>query len=178
MALPRLLQNSDLNANTWTSNRPGIVRPQSRDNRLGGSLGVCPRPERAKTYFYMNYEGRRLVAQQVFSRIVPPIRCVRASCVSRLAGNIAVYNLASAQLCGTQGNSACDRAPSASTRSTNCGANMNLRATIDPGRRTEYPGFTAALLLPPLPISEWFVDLPSAPSGRRGSYRMYKEFLA
>jgi len=31
------LQNSDLNANTWTGNRLAQARPQSRDNRFGGS---------------------------------------------------------------------------------------------------------------------------------------------
>ena len=105
------LQNSDLNANSWTSNRLGQPRPQSRDNRFGGSLGgyIPGLKESAKTYFYMNYEGRRLVAQQIYSRIVPTDSLRQGILRFRDAsGNVVSYNLAGAQLCGTQGNSACD----------------------------------------------------------------------
>ena len=105
------LQNSDLNANTWTLNRLGQARPQSRDNRFGGSLGgaIPGLKDSKKTYFYMNYEGRRLVAQQSFSRIVPTDSLRQGILRFRDAsGNIVSYNLASAQLCGATGNSACD----------------------------------------------------------------------
>src|SRR5215469_12535173 len=66
------LQNSDLNANTWTLNRLGQARPQSRDNRFGASLGgdIPGLKDSKKTYVYINYEGRGLVAQQSYSRIV------------------------------------------------------------------------------------------------------------
>ena len=105
------LQNSDLNANSWTTNRLGQARPPSRDNRFGGSLGgyIPGLKSSAKTYFYMNYEGRRLVATQEYSRIVPTDTLRQGILRFRDAsGNIISYNLASSQLCGAQGNSACD----------------------------------------------------------------------
>ena len=105
------LQNSDLNANTWTGNRLGQPRPQSRDNRFGGSLGgyVPGTKSSQRTYFYMNYEGRRLVATQEYSRVVPTDTLKQGILRFRDAsGNIISYNLANAQLCGPQGNSTCD----------------------------------------------------------------------
>jgi hypothetical protein len=105
------LQNSDLNANTWTANRLDQARPQSRDNRFGASLGgyIPGMKESARTYFYINYEGRRLVADQEYSRIVPTDTLRQGILRFRdAAGNIVSYNLATAQLCGAQGNSACD----------------------------------------------------------------------
>ena len=51
----------------------GQARPESKDNRFGASLGgyIPKLPDSARTYFYLNYEGRRLVAAQQYSRIVP-----------------------------------------------------------------------------------------------------------
>jgi Carboxypeptidase regulatory-like domain len=179
------LQNSDLNANTWTSNRLGIVRPQSRDNRFGGSLGgyVPGLKEKAKTYFYMNYEGRRLVAQQVFSRIVPTDTLRQGILRFRdSAGNIVVYNLASAQLCGTQGNSACDPRALGINPLVNQLWSKYEPAGNDPtqGDGLNTTGFTAALPLPT--TSDFGVVRLDHSFGSKwqafGSYRMYKEFSA
>jgi hypothetical protein len=179
------LQNSDLNANSWTSNRLGQARPQSRDNRFGGSLGgyIPGLKERAKTYFYMNYEGRRLVAQQVFSRIVPTDTLRQGILRFRDAsGNIVSYNLANAELCGAQGNSACD--PRALGINPLVG---QLWGKYEPsgndptqGDGLNTTGFTAAL---PLPTTSNFgvVRLDHSFGSKWqafGSYRIYKEISA
>ena len=67
------LQNSALNANRWDLNRSAQVRPQSRDNRFGGSLGgyIPGLPEKAKTFFFLNYEGRRMLNTATVQRLVP-----------------------------------------------------------------------------------------------------------
>ncbi len=179
------LQNSDLNANSWTSNRLGQARPQSRDNRFGGSLGgyVPGLKGSAKTYFYMNYEGRRLVAQQVYSRIVPTDTLRQGILRFRDAsGNVVSYNLATAQLCGAQGNSACDpRAlginPLVSQLWNKYEPEGNDQSQGD-GLNTT--GFTAAL---PLPTSSNFgvVRLDHSFGSKWqafGSYRIYKEISA
>jgi hypothetical protein len=105
------LQNDELNANTWERNRFGQVRPESRDNRFGASLGgyVPKLSESAKTYFYMNYEGRRSIASSQFSRQVPTETLKRGILRFRDAtGNIISYDLSRSAACGAQGNSACD----------------------------------------------------------------------
>jgi len=105
------LQNDNLNANTWDRNRLGQARPESKDNRYGGSFsGYIPGlPESAKTYFYLNYEGRRLVATQQYSRIVPTNTLRQGILRFRdAAGNVNSFNLATSSQCGTQGIAACD----------------------------------------------------------------------
>jgi hypothetical protein len=105
------LQNDNLNANTWDRNRLGQARPESKDNRYGGSFsGYIPGlPESAKTYFYINYEGRRLVATQQYSRIVPTDTLRQGILRFRdAAGNVNSYNLATSSQCGSQGISTCD----------------------------------------------------------------------
>ena len=105
------LQNDNLNSNTWDRNRLGQQRPESKDNRFGGSLGgfIPKLPDSAKTYFYMNYEGRRLVASTQVSRLVPSDTLRQGILRFRdAAGNIVSYNLAASTTCGAQGNSACD----------------------------------------------------------------------
>jgi hypothetical protein len=179
------LQNSDLNANTWTLNRLGQARPQSRDNRFGGSLGgaIPGLKDSKKTYFYMNYEGRRLVAQQSFSRIVPTDSLRQGILRFRDAsGNIVSYNLASAQLCGATGNSACDpRALGINPLVSQIWSKYEP-AGNDPsqGDGLNTTGFTAAL---PLPTTSNFgvVRLDHAFGSKWqafGSYRIYKEISA
>ncbi len=63
------LQNNDLNANRWDYNRTGIARPPLHDNRFGASTGGPV--IRNKTFFYANYEGRRLPQTSAVTRLVP-----------------------------------------------------------------------------------------------------------
>jgi hypothetical protein len=63
------LQNDALNANRWDNNRLGLRRPPLRDNRYGGTLGGPI--FRNKTFFFMNFEGRRLPQTQQVTRLVP-----------------------------------------------------------------------------------------------------------
>lgn len=105
------LQNDNLNSNTWDRNRLGQGRPESKDNRFGASLGgfIPKLPESARTYFYANYEGRRLVASTQVSRIVPSETLKQGILRFRdAAGNIVAYDLARSTNCGAQGNSPCD----------------------------------------------------------------------
>jgi carboxypeptidase family protein len=179
------LQNSDLNANTWTANRLDQARPQSRDNRFGGSVGgYIPKLQHAaKTYFYMNYEGRRLVAEQEYSRIVPTDTLRQGILRFRDAsGNIIPYNLAFSQLCGAQGNSACD------PRGIGLNPLVNqLWSKYEPegndpsqGDGLNTTGFTAPLALPTssnfgvVRLDHSFGSMWQA----FGSYRIYKEISA
>jgi hypothetical protein len=110
-ALYEYLQNDNLNANGWVLNRTRQARPESRDNRFGGSLGgYIPRlPEKAKTFFYMNYEGRRMLNTTTVDRYVPSDTMRQGILRFRDAsGNIVSYDLANASLCGANGNSLCD----------------------------------------------------------------------
>jgi len=179
------LQNSDLNANTWTSNRLGQARPQSRDNRFGGSLGgyVPGLKESARTYFYMNYEGRRLVAQQIYSRIVPTDTLRQGILRFRDAsGNIVSYDLATSQLCGTQGNSACDPRALGINPLVSQIWNKYEPAGNDSsqGDGLNTTGFTAPLPLPT--TSDFGVVRLDHSFGSKwqafGSYRIYKEVSA
>ncbi len=176
------LQNSDLNANTWTGNRLGQARPQSRDNRFGGSLGgyIPGLKNSAKTYFYMNYEGRRLVATQEYSRIVPTDTLRQGILRFRDAsGNIVSYNLASSQLCGTQGNSSCDPRALGINPLISQMWNKYEPQGNDPtqGDGLNTTGFTAPLALPT--TSNFGVMRLDHSFGSKwqafGSYRIYKE---
>ena len=105
------LQNSDLNANSWSLNRIPQARPESRDNRFGGTLGgyIPGLPEKAKTFFFVNYEGRRDLNTATVNRIVPTDTMKQGILRFRdAAGNIVSYNLATSSQCGTSGNSVCD----------------------------------------------------------------------
>ncbi len=106
-ALYEYLQNSVLNSNTWDNNFAHIGKPSIKDNRFGGRLGGPIFKD--KTFFFANYEGRRFQSVTQVTRTVPTatlkqgiLRFVDA------AGNIDSYNLATAQVCGTAGNLACD----------------------------------------------------------------------
>src|SRR5579872_2974688 len=179
------LQNSDLNANTWTGNRLSQARPQSRDNRFGGSLGgyVPGLKNSAKTYFYMNYEGRRLVATQEYSRIVPTDTLRQGILRFRDAsGNIIPYNLASSQLCGTQGNSACDPRALGINPLISQMWNKYEPEGNDPtqGDGLNTTGFTAPLAVPT--TSNFGVVRVDHSFGSKwqafASYRIYKEISA
>src|SRR5262249_42302521 len=92
-------------------NRLGQARPESKDNRFGASLGgfIPKLRESARTYFYMNYEGRRLIANQQLSRMVPTETLKQGILRFRDAtGSIVSYDLAKSSNCGAQGNSPCD----------------------------------------------------------------------
>ena len=66
-------QNSALNANTWDRNFRGQPRPESKDNRYGGSFGgyIPFIPGENKTYFYTHYEGRKLSQITQIQKLVP-----------------------------------------------------------------------------------------------------------
>ncbi len=176
------LQNSDLNANTWTANRLGQARPPSRDNRFGGSLGgyVPGLKSAQKTYFYMNYEGRRLVANQEYSRTVPTDTLRQGILRFRDAsGNIIAYDLANSSLCGAQGNSACDPRGLGINPLISQMWNKYMPEGNDPslGDGLNTTGYTAPLALPT--SSNFGVVRVDHSFGSKwqafASYRIYKE---
>lgn len=100
-------QNSVLNANTWDNNRLGITKPSLRDNRFGGRFGGPVIKD--KTFYFVDYEGRRYPQQLAFSRTVPTATMRQGILQFRDAsGSVIAYNLATAQVCGSSGNAACD----------------------------------------------------------------------
>lgn len=104
-------QNSALNANSWDRNFRSQARPQSKDNRYGGSFGgyVPFVPGENKTYFYANYEGRKLSQITQIQKLVPSPTLRQGILRFRDAsGNIASYNLATSVQCGAAGTSMCD----------------------------------------------------------------------
>lgn len=100
-------QNSVLNANTWDNNRVGIKKPSLHDNRFGARLGGPI--IKNKTFFFLNYEGRRFPQSLPFSILVPTSTLRQGILRFKDAsGNVNSYNLANATACGTTGNQACD----------------------------------------------------------------------
>ncbi len=105
------LLNSALNANSWNLNRAGQAKPVSQDNHFGGSFGgYVPLPSsNSKTYFYVNYEGRRQHTGEPISRSVPTADMKQGILdFTDNAGNLIHYNLQSSMQCGPSGNLACD----------------------------------------------------------------------
>jgi hypothetical protein len=179
------LQNDNLNSNTWDRNRLGQARPESKDNRFGGLLGgyIPKLRESARTYFFMHYEGRRLIAAQQLSRLVPTASMRQGILRFRDAtGNIINYNLATSNQCGAQGNASCDPRGLGLNPLVNTLWSKYLPdgndATQGDGLNTT--GFSAAL---PLPITSDFgvVRLDHSFGSKWqafGSYRIFKESAA
>src|SRR5262249_9409276 len=101
-----------LNANRWDANRIGRARPNIVDNRFGGSLGGPQLSGRWKSYFYVNYEGRRRSDAAFISRLVPTSTMRQG--ILRFkdgSGNTASYFLQPgnvSSLCGSAGTGSCD----------------------------------------------------------------------
>ncbi len=100
-------QNDNLNANSWTNNRNRIPKPELKDNRFGFRFGG---PFwRNKTFFHVNYEGRRFPSSVNVTRIVPSETLRRGILRFRdNAGNIVSYDLATSTLCGENNDQPCD----------------------------------------------------------------------
>ncbi len=94
---------SVLDANRWDANRLGRPRPNVVDNRFGGSLGGSFLPDAWKTYFYVNYEGRRRREATFVTRLVPTTSLRQGFLygISLRPGNID-------QKCGPSGTGSCD----------------------------------------------------------------------
>jgi hypothetical protein len=105
------LLNSALAANNWGLNRVGEARPVTQDNHFGASFGgYVPLPSHnSKTYFYMNYEGRRQRTGETINRSVP-LPNLRQGILNFPdgTGNVISYDLKTAMLCGPSGTGACD----------------------------------------------------------------------
>lgn len=85
-------QNDNFNANTWTRNRTGLGKPELKDNRFGFSIGGPLWKD--KTFFFVNYEGRRFPETTDISRIVPTETLRQGILRFRDAdGNVNSYNL-------------------------------------------------------------------------------------
>lgn len=110
-------ENNVLNANTWANNHtpyrvpngptlPYTPRPHLQDNRFGARLGGPI--QKNHTFFFLSYEGRRF-SQAVNTSSLVPTDSLRAG-VLKFAANGTVYSypLATAAVCGSSGNLACD----------------------------------------------------------------------
>ncbi len=62
-------QNDNLNANSWSNNRLGLKRAEAKDNRFGATVGGPIWKDH--TFFFFNYEGRRVPGSTQVTRIVP-----------------------------------------------------------------------------------------------------------
>jgi hypothetical protein len=62
-------QNNALAANSWRNNRTGIARPFHLDNRFGGTIGGPV--VKGRTFFFLNFEGRRNPDSITVTRLVP-----------------------------------------------------------------------------------------------------------
>ncbi len=101
------LQNSALNANTWDSNRARLAKPAIKDNRYGGSFGGPIKKN--KTFIFGNFEERRYNAVTQITRTVPTSTLRQGIIQFRNpSGNIDQFNLATAAVCGPNGNGQCD----------------------------------------------------------------------
>ncbi len=82
-------QNNALAANSWTNNRTGIARPFHLDNRFGGTIGGPIVKDR--TFFFLNFEGRRNPDSVTVTRIVPTAEYRRG--IIRSSSNGAITTL-------------------------------------------------------------------------------------
>jgi Carboxypeptidase regulatory-like domain len=100
-------ENDVLNANTWDSNHAGIGKPAIDDKRFGGSLGGPIIKD--KTFIFGHYEGRRFDSTSQVTRTVPTDLLKQGILQFRDASsNVQRFNLASAAVCGSGGNTLCD----------------------------------------------------------------------
>ncbi len=105
-ALYEYFQNSDLNSNTWDNNRVGQPKASIHDNRFGGRLGGPI--QKNKTFFFANYEGRRFASVSQINRTVPTASLRQGIVEVQGPTGIEQFNLKTAAVCGTSGNSPCD----------------------------------------------------------------------
>jgi hypothetical protein len=106
-ALYGYLQNDNLNANSWTNNRSGIPKGESKDARYGFRVGGPLRSN--NSFFFVNYEARNFGRVYDVTRIVPTETLRRG--IVRLrdnAGRIVAYDLANSTLCSPSSNRRCD----------------------------------------------------------------------
>jgi hypothetical protein len=100
-------QNDELNANTWDNNSVGIPRPESKDNRVGLSVGGPIIKD--KTFFYSNYEIHRFPQISSFTDTVPTASLKAGMLTFNDAnGNPTQYDLATSSVCGSSQNQPCD----------------------------------------------------------------------
>lgn len=102
-------QNDDLNANSWTNNRTKVAKPELKDNRFGFTFGG-PLPKlKNRTFFFVNYDGRRFPNQATITRVVP-LDSLRQGILRfrDAAGSVNAYSLKTSQACGPAGDQACD----------------------------------------------------------------------
>ncbi|HLL71382.1 MAG TPA: carboxypeptidase-like regulatory domain-containing protein [Pyrinomonadaceae bacterium] len=100
-------QNDNLNANSWTNNRSGVPKAESKDNRYGFRVGGPLIRNRA--FFFTNYEGRNFSRVFDVTRIVPTDTLRRGIVRQRdNAGRIISYDLATSTLCAPANNMRCD----------------------------------------------------------------------
>jgi hypothetical protein len=83
------LRNGAFDANDWFNNYFGVKRPALRQNDFGGTLGGSVKIPglyggKDKTYFFVSYEGLRLVAPQAAISSFVPDGTLRASAPSPL----------------------------------------------------------------------------------------------
>ncbi len=71
------LQNSFLNANTWSNNKYGLPRGQFKQNQFGGNIGG-PLLKRANLFFFGGYEGLRQPNTQSSGLLTVPTAAERA----------------------------------------------------------------------------------------------------
>jgi hypothetical protein len=88
--------DNNFSANTWTNNRRGTPKPKTHENRFGASFGgpLTPKWGGAKTFFFVNYEGRRFPQVATYEREVPT-KLLRAGVVQipDSSGRWTAYNL-------------------------------------------------------------------------------------
>ncbi|TAN23580.1 MAG: carboxypeptidase regulatory-like domain-containing protein [Acidobacteria bacterium] len=111
------LEDSSLNANTWQDNHtpsrvgstllPSTPRPPLTDKRFGATFGGPI--AKNKTFFFLNYEGRRFnESVDTHSRV--PTDSMKQGILKFAdgSGNMIAYPLATSLQCGPSGTAACD----------------------------------------------------------------------
>ena len=118
-------QNDNLNAASWTAKhtigltvtdpeqRHKLQEPELKDNRFGFRVGgpLIPWSDawKNKTFFFLNYEGRRFPRTTPIQRIVPTDSLRQGILRFRDAsGAVVSYDLKTSSLCGPNGNQPCD----------------------------------------------------------------------